>query len=65
MHPVDMKTNVLPDQQNMFVVRCLLMVNKVLLMRNDLATPLFRQLLQQSQQSIFSIVLPRIGLNVN
>jgi len=35
MHPV--MTNVLQDQQYTFVIRSLLLVNKILLLRNELA----------------------------
>jgi len=40
-----MVTSVLQDQQNMFGVRSLLMDEKVLLMKKDLADVLFRRLI--------------------
>jgi len=46
-----MVTGVLRDQQYMFGVKSLLMVDEVLLMRNDLVAVLFRRPMQRSQQS--------------
>jgi len=46
-----MVTSILQDQQYMFGVKSLLMVEKVLLMRNNLVAVLFRPM-QRSQQSI-------------
>jgi len=47
-----MVTSILQDQQYMFGVKSLLVVEKVLLTRNNLVAVLFRQLMQRSQQSI-------------
>ena len=49
-----MVTSVLQDQQYMFDVRSLLVDEKVLLMKKDLADVLFQRLIQRSQQSRFS-----------
>ena len=43
-----MVTSVLQDQQYMFGVRSLLVDEKVLLMKNDLADVLFQQLIRRS-----------------
>jgi len=47
-----MVTSAVRDQQYMFGVKSLLMVTKVLLMRNDMVAMLFRRPMQRSQQSI-------------
>ena len=48
-------TSILQDQQYMFGVKSLLMVEKVLLMRNDLVAVLFRRPMQRSyDQSVHS-----------
>jgi len=47
-----MVTSILQDQQYMFGVKSLLMVNKVLLMRKNLVAMLFRRPMQQLQWSI-------------
>jgi len=49
-----MVTSILQDQQYMFGVRSLLMVEKVLLMRKNQVTMLFRRPMQGSQWSISS-----------
>ena len=49
-----MVTSVLQDQQYMFGVRNLLVDEKVLLMKKDLADVLFQLLIQRSQQSRLS-----------
>ena len=49
-----MVTSVLQDQQYMFGVRRLLVDEKVLLMKKDLADVLFQRLIQRSQQSHLS-----------
>jgi len=46
-----MVTSVLQDQQYMFGVRSLLVDEKVLLMKKDLADVLFSRLMQRLQQS--------------
>ena len=46
-----MVTSVLQDQQYMFGVRSLLVDEKLLLMKKDLADVLFQRLVQRSQQS--------------
>ena len=48
-----MVTSTLQDQQYMFGVKSLLMVEKALLVRKNLVAVLFRRLMQQSQRSIF------------
>ena len=50
MRPVYV-TSVLQDQQYMFGVRSLLVDEKVLLMKKDLADVLFQRLIQQSRLS--------------
>ena len=47
-------TSVLQDQQYMFGVRSLLVDEKVLLVKKDLADVLFQRLIQRSQQSRLS-----------
>jgi len=47
-----MVTSILQDQQYMFGVKSLLMVEKVLLMRNNLVAMFFRRPMQRSQWSI-------------
>ena len=49
-----MVTSVLQDQQYMFGVRSLLVDEKVLLMKKDMADVLFQPLMQRSQQSRLS-----------
>ena len=49
-----MVTSVLQDQQCMFGVRSLLVDEKVLLMKKDLADVLFQRLIQRLQQSRLS-----------
>jgi len=46
-----MVTSVLQDQQYMFGVKSLLVDEKVLLVKKDLADVLFQRLIQRSQQS--------------
>jgi len=57
-----MVTSILQDQQCMFGVKSLLMVEKVLLMRNDLVDVLFRRPMQRSQRPIPSAC---DGINVH
>ena len=47
-----MVTSILQDKQYMFGVKSLLVVEKVLLMRNNLVAVLFRRPMQRSQRSI-------------
>ena len=47
-----MVTSVFQDQQYMFGVRSLLVDEKVLLMKKDLADVLFQRLIQRSQQVV-------------
>ena len=56
MRPVykNMVTSVLQDQQCMFGVRSLLVNEKVLLMKKDLADVLFQRPIQRLQQSRLS-----------
>jgi len=49
-----MVTSVLQDQQYMFNARSLLVDEKVLLMKKDLADVMFQRLIQRSQQSRLS-----------
>jgi len=52
-----MVTSILRDQRYTFGVKSLLMVEKVLLMMNDLAAMWFRRPMQRLQQSILSYAL--------
>jgi len=52
-----MVTSILQDQQYMFGVKSLLMVEKVLLMRNNLVAVLFRRQMQRSQRSILDSLM--------
>ena len=55
-----MVTSVLEDQQYMFGVRSLLVDEKVLLMKKDLADASFQRLIQRSQWSRLSYGLTRV-----
>jgi len=55
-----MVTSVLQDQQYMFGVRSLLVDEKVLLIKKDLADVLFQRLIQRSQHSRFSYGLTSV-----
>jgi len=60
-----MVTSVLQDQRYMFGVRSLLVDEKVLLMKKDLADVLFQRLIQRSQQSRLSYGLTGVYQYLN